>query len=152
MEWAGIIIRIAALIAFVAFFVWAWRQLRRRGIGLREAWMGKQYVVEVEGDAGPLCKRAMLEVAGSRTWKKFNRRRTSMFTHLPGERAASAAVQFDLEPLGDGRTRVTLAVSGGGQSGAEMNVEHAEKRAELGERLAQWLTEHGNGRRVRHTG
>lgn len=151
MEWIAVVLRVGALIAFIVFFLWAWRQLRKRGIGLGEAWYGRKYTVEVCGDAGPLCKRAMLEVAGSRTWKKFNKRRTSMFTHLPGERAASAAVQFELEPIGDGRTRVTLAVSGGGQSGAEMNVTHAEKRARLGEQLADWLAEHGNGRRVRHT-
>ena len=60
-------------------------------------------------------------------------------------------MQFELEPIGEGRTRVTLAVAGGGQSGAEMNVTHAEKRAQLGEQLADWLAEHGDGARVRHT-
>ena len=151
MDWIGVILRAVALVAFVVFFLWAWRQLRKRGIGLGEAWYGRKYTVEVRGDAGALCKRAMLDVAGSRTWKKFNKRRTSMFTHLPGERAASAAVVFELEPVGEDQTRITLAVSGGGQSGAELNVTHAEKRARLGEALADWLAEHGDGTRVRHT-
>src|SRR5690349_4392772 len=128
MWWIEVVLRVGTMLAVIVFFLWAWRKLRSRGIGLREAWMGKPYVVEVRGDAGALCKQAMLEVAGSRTWKKFNKRRTSMFTHLPGEGTASAAVQFELERLDEDRTRVTLAVSGAGQGGAEMNLTHAQKR------------------------
>ena|SRR5690349_21650479 len=143
----GQIYGIVMALFVVGMFLWGWRRLRRRGISLKEAWTGKKFAVEITGDADALCKRALLEVAGSRTTRKFKKRKLRALTHLPGEMPGSATVEFALEPADEDRTRVTLSVYGG----AEMHDEHAEKRAELGDRLAQWLTEHGNGSRVRHT-
>ena len=131
----------------VGLFVFQWYRLRKRGIGLREAWTGRKYEVEVQGAADALCKRALLEVAGSRTTRKFKQRKLRALTHLPGEAPGSAAVEFELAPADEDRTRIILSVYGG----AEMHDEHAEKRAKLGEQLADWLAEHGDGRRVRHT-
>ena len=68
---------------FVGLLLFAWWRLRRRGIGLREAFMGRKYTVEVEGDAQALCKRALLEVAGSRTTRKFKKHKLRAPTHLP---------------------------------------------------------------------
>ena len=135
----------------VGLFLFSWHRLRKRGIGLKEAWLGKKFAVEVRGDADALCKRALLEVAGSRTTRKFKKGKLRALTHIADAGPGSAAVEFALEPAQGEYTRVLVAVWGGGQFGAELNDEHAVERAKLGERLADWLAEQGDGRRVRHT-
>ena len=42
-------------------------------------------VVDVCGDAGALCKRALREVAGSMTSEQFSKRQTWVTSHLPAE-------------------------------------------------------------------
>ena len=106
-------------------------------------------VVEVRGDAGALCKRALHEVAGSMTSQQFSKRQTWVNSHLPGEGIASANVGFRLDPLEQDRTRVTIQVTAG-PYGGELNPRMGRKRAALAEALADWLAAHGEGTRVTH--
>jgi hypothetical protein len=103
-------------------------------------------VVDVRGDAGALCKRALREVAGSMTSEQFSKRQTWVNSHLPGEGTASASVGFRLDPLEHDRTRVTIRVVAG-PYGGELNPRMGRKRAALAEALAGWLAAHGDGER-----
>jgi hypothetical protein len=104
-------------------------------------------IVDVRGDAGELCKRALYEVAGSMTSETFSKRQTWVNSHLPGEGTASASVGFQLDSLEDDRTRVTIRV-GAGPYGGQLNPRMGRKRAALAETLADWLAAHGGGERV----
>ena len=118
----------------------------RRLRGMREdgtGWNSPEARVEVRGDAGDLCRRALEEVTGTTTDERFARRVTFIA-------ADGVNVGFTLTRLDNDRTEVIITVAGGFTS-SELSVSGPRRRAELGERLAQWLTEHGNGSRVRHT-
>ena len=79
-------------------------------------------------------------MAGTKTDERFDRRVTFVATH-------GANAGFTLTPLGDDRTEVIVTVAGGFAS-SELSVSGTRRRADLGERLADWLAEHGGGQRV----
>ena len=125
------------LVLLVGVFVF------RRMRAMREdgtTWNSPEAVAEVRGDAGALCRRALEEVAGTKTDERFDRRVTFVATH-------GANAGFTLTPLGDDRTEVIVTVAGGFAS-SELSVSGTRRRADLGERLADWLAEHGGGQRV----
>jgi hypothetical protein len=128
------------LVLFVGVFVVRrMRAMREDGTN----WNSPEAVAEVRGDVGSLCRRALQEVAGTTTDERFDRRVTFVATN-------GANAGFTLTPLDDDRTEVTVTVAGGLMS-SELSVSGTRRRAELGEQLADWLAEHGDGRRVRHT-
>ena len=119
-----------------AFVLRRMRAMREDGTN----WNSPEAVAEVRGDAGAHCRRALREVAGATTDERFERRVTFVATD-------GANVGFTLSPLDDDRTEVLVTVAGGFAS-SELSVSGTRRRAELAEQLADWLAQHGDGRRV----
>ncbi|RKQ87829.1 hypothetical protein C8N24_5858 [Solirubrobacter pauli] len=119
------------------------RALHADGSRTGQRWATAEAVAEVDGDAGALIRRALLQVTGAETSERFERRVTFVAT-------PEANVGFTVTALGDGRTRVAITVAGT-FTHSELSVRHGRERADLAHALAQWLTQHGDEAHVRHT-
>jgi hypothetical protein len=109
-------------------------------------------IVEVpldEAAASELCKRAALEVAGTRTFAKLKRSRLKVSSHLEGEGGNSQLLDFRFSRVAEGRTRIEVITPMTGQPGSYLSgirVSVTRKRRALLERVARWLADQGNGK------
>jgi hypothetical protein len=109
-------------------------------------------IVEValdEAAASELCKRAALEVAGTRTFATPKRSRLKVNSHLEGEGGNSQLLDFRFSRVDDGRTRIEVIAPMTGQPGSYLSgirVSVTRKRRALLDRVAQWLADQGDGK------
>ena len=108
-------------------------------------------VVEVpldEDAASDLCKRAALDVAGTRTFAELKDNRLKVNSHLEGEGGNSQFLDFRFSHGPGGGTRIVVIAPMTGQPGSYlsgMRVSVTRKRRALLDRLAHWLADHGDG-------
>jgi hypothetical protein len=139
----GVIAFGVMLLVLSPMFIKQWRVHRAHGSRMSDGFFARDAIIELDLDEPhqvALCKRALLEVAGTRTTRKPKRHKLNVLTHLPGEMAGGAAVNFHFEPK---RVRVVLFAKYG-----ELNYEINQKRNDLLQRLAAYIAEHGNGQVV----
>ena len=98
--------------------------------------------------ASDLCKRAALDVAGTRTFAKLKRSRLKVNSHLEGEGGNSQFLDFRFSDRPGGGTRIEVIAPMTGQPGSYlsgMRVSVTRKRRALLDRVAHWIAEHGDG-------
>src|SRR3954451_14082515 len=108
-------------------------------------------IVEValdEAAASELCKRAALEVAGTRTFARLKRSRLKVNSDLEGEGGNSQLLDFRFSRVDDGRTRIEVNAPITGQPDSNLSgirVSGTRKRRALVDRVAHWLADQRDG-------
>lgn len=131
---------------------WAWSLLKHRQQGGMFDWARARFAqLELPRSCAgtrDLIYQGLLDALGTRAPRRRKHRDDfSIPSHLDGFGPGSARFRFQLEPLDDERTRLTISLqslSGSGQG--PPHPDEAPARVQQLDRLAGWLAEHGGGR------
>lgn len=136
----------------VGLWIWSLRRHARQG-GMFDWAKARVAQLEVPGTmpaTRQLIYRALHEALGTRTPpRKKHREDFKIVSHLEGDFGpGSARFRFQLQPLGDERTQLTISLSTmsyDGQGGPP-DPDEAPARVEQVDRLTQWMVDHGGCR------
>jgi hypothetical protein len=140
-------------VALLPVALWVRSLLHHRRQGGMFDWARNRFaILEVPRDVDAtrnLIYEGLLAALGTRAPRRNKHRQDfKVWSHLDGFGAGSQSFQFQLEPLGDERTRLVVIAPPGGTRGSEAPPDADEIPARIAQldRLTGWLAEHSGGR------
>jgi hypothetical protein len=130
--------------------MYAWALLKQRRHGGMFDWTRARFAQLELPRSCPgtrdLIYQGLLDALGTRAPRRRKHREDfSVPAHLDGFGPGSARFRFQLEPVGTGRTRLTLSLLPLAGTGPSVPPD-TPARVQQVDRLAGWLAEHGDGR------
>ena len=151
MDVLGIVFSVVCVSVIVG--AWSWSLLKHRRQGGMFDWARARFAqLELPRSCAgtrDLIYQGLLDALGTRAPRRRKHRDDfKVPSHLDGFGPGSARFRFQLEPLGDERTRLTISLytQTTGAEGGPPDPDEAPARVQQVDRLANWLAEHGGGR------